>query len=478
MPDGVALTQQTSKTHAGDLTTPRQELSAAKPLTVTQLTSRLKAFLETHFGDLLVEGEISGMKPAASGHCYFALKDAGALINCVMFSRDAGRLAKIPQDGEKVEIRGRIGIYDQRGQYQIIVTSMRPAGMGQLFQAFQAMKERLQGEGLFDPARKRPLPQFPSRVGIVTSPTGAAIRDILKVLTRRAPHIEVQIWPCRVQGDGAAEEIAHGIRRLNELNLVDVLIVGRGGGSMEDLWAFNEEAVARAVYVSSIPVISAVGHEIDFTIVDFVADHRAPTPSAAAEVVARNSVDLLRDLQQTTSRLHKAMRQRYAFLREVPHLRARMEGSLFPRVQLMKSRLRQFKASHAVQRPLARLNEMQQRLDDLDSRLDRSASERQKVLHQKHDRLKAQLSALNPKSILSRGYSITFDAQSGQILRSPVNTSPGQELKIILGEGNLRAQVMLGGEGKGIPKPQRKGLRSRKSPLVADWFGSTEKPSE
>jgi len=450
--------------------------ATGKPLTVTELTFQIKNALEGRFGDVTVEGEVSGVtigKP--SGHVYMNLKDAGAQVRCVIWSRDAARLPR-PREGEKVEIRGRITVYEKSGQYQVTVTAMRPAGLGKLFLAFQDLKERLDIEGLFIPERKRPIPAYPARIGIVTSPTGAAIRDILKVLERRAPHIEVQIWPARVQGEGAAKEVANAIRRFNDRAEVDVLIVGRGGGSIEDLWAFNEEIVARAIFASQIPIISAVGHETDFTIADMVADLRAPTPSAAAEVVAKNSTDLLRDLEQTKSRIHKAMRQKIAFLREVPHMRARLEGALFPRIEMMKGLVRSFERSHAVQRPLARVNEMRQRLDELDGRMQRGLNDRHTRLAQRHDRYAAQLSALNPKSILGRGYSITFDAESGRILRSAEATVAGQALNIVLGEGNLKATVGTGAAAvtPAAPPVSRPRRTRTKQPTVAEWFGLAE----
>ncbi|MGI8907515.1 MAG: exodeoxyribonuclease VII large subunit [Candidatus Sumerlaeaceae bacterium] len=444
---------------------------AGKPLSVTELTGQIRNLLEVKFAEVLVEGEISGMRPAASGHCYFTLKDATAQVSCVLWAADAARLGKkMPRDGDKVEITGRLSVYAQRGNYQIVVSKIRPAGLGRLFMAFNELKERLEKEGLFAAGRKRPIPQFPKKIGIVTSPTGAAIRDILKVLSRRAPHIEVVIWPARVQGDGAAREIAHGINRLNARNAADVLIVGRGGGSLEDLWAFNEEVVARAIYKSAIPVISAVGHEIDFTIADFVADYRAPTPSAAAEIVARNSNELLRDLEQSTARLKKAMHQRFGFLRETPHLRARLESALIPRVTLLRSRLTQFQRSHALQRPIHKLNDMRQQLDDTQARMHRGLSDRNQHARQLHARLSAHLNALNPKAILGRGYSITFDAQSGVIVRHADETAAGQPLRIVLSEGAIDANVA----GSALHMRPALKRRGSKQPVVIEWFGDVE----
>ncbi len=265
---------------------------AEKIYTITQLTKELKDLLESSFSKIWVEGEISNYLKHSSGHRYFTLKDQGAQIKCVLWRWQGNNLLFEPQDGMKVKAAGQITIYEKSGQYQLVVSSLQPSGIGELELAFQQLKKKLAGEGLFDPAHKVAIPQFPERIGVVTSPTGAAIRDILNITKRRAPHIEIILWPVAVQGEGASAQIAHAIRGFNKLKLVDVLIVGRGGGSLEDLWAFNEEAVARAIYESKLPVISAVGHEIDFSIADFVADLRAPTPSAAAEMAVPDAIQL------------------------------------------------------------------------------------------------------------------------------------------------------------------------------------------
>ncbi len=276
---------------------------------VSELTERIRDLLEGHFGDVWVEGEVSNCRAAQSGHLYFTLKDAQAQIRCVCFRDQVRSLKFRPEDGLHVTVRGSLGVYELRGEYQIYVSYIEPVGLGALQLAFEQLKKKLEAEGLFDEARKKPLPVLPRCIGVVTSPTGAAIRDILRVLKRRFANVHVQIYPVKVQGDGAAAEIAAGVRYFNRAKFADVLIVARGGGSLEDLWAFNEEAVARAIAESKIPVISGVGHETDFTIADFVADLRAPTPSAAAEIVVRSRVEFERNIAE--HQRHIVQRMRY-----------------------------------------------------------------------------------------------------------------------------------------------------------------------
>ncbi len=278
------------------------------PESVGDLTLRIRDALETKFPDVWVVGEISNLNCHTSGHVFFTLKDAQAAIRCVIWKSTAGRLTREVVDGTEVEVRGHIGVFEKQGSYQIYVSSLRPRGVGALEVAFRQLKERLEKEGLFDAARKRPLPKSPRRIGVVTSPTGAAIRDIINILSRRWPAAEIVLAPARVQGEGAAAEIVRGIENLNRLGGVDVMIVGRGGGSLEDLWPFNEEIVARAIYASAVPVVSAVGHETDFSISDFVADVRAPTPSAAAELVAPDRREVLATLAAVRTRLARNLK--------------------------------------------------------------------------------------------------------------------------------------------------------------------------
>ena len=281
-----------------------------KVYTISQVTQDIRAILESAFDSVWVEGEISNMKVATSQHAYFVLKDERAQIRCVMFKGQRVGLKYKPEDGDHVLAFGRVTVYDARGEYQIIVDTLEPCGLGALQKAFEQLKKKLSEEGLFDEARKRELPQFPWKIGIVTSPTGAAVRDIINVITRRNSKVSILLYPVKVQGEGAAEEIAKGIEEMNRRDDIDVLIVGRGGGSIEDLWAFNEEVVARAIYASRIPVVSAVGHEVDFTIADFVADVRAATPSAAAELVVPLSDDMVQDIRYLTDQLMESMRRK------------------------------------------------------------------------------------------------------------------------------------------------------------------------
>jgi exodeoxyribonuclease VII large subunit len=280
------------------------------PETVGELTRRITNTLEVEFPQVWVVGEVSNFKRHTSGHLFFSLKDDRAALRCVMWRSTAERLKHEIADGTEVEARGRISVYAQRGDYQLYVSSLKPRGMGALEVAFRKLKEKLASEGLFDPAHKKPLPRFPRRIGVVTSETGAAVRDIIHVLTRRWPAAAILLTPARVQGEGAGREIVGGIEKLNRIGGVDVLIVGRGGGSLEDLWAFNEEPVARAIFASEVPVVSAVGHETDFSISDFVADVRAPTPSAAAEIVAPDRREIAAGLDASLRRMGRQMSHR------------------------------------------------------------------------------------------------------------------------------------------------------------------------
>lgn len=445
------------------------QAGAQRPLSVTELTQKIRRLLETQVADVLVEGEVSGYKGASSGHIYFDLKDSGALIKCVIWAADAARLRMRPTDGMKLEARGRLTVYDQRGQYQLRVITIRPAGLGKLYQAFIEMKERLAEEGLFDEGRKRPLPPHPRLIGLVTSPTGAAIRDMLNILTRRAPHIHVLIWPAKVQGEGASREVAYGINRLNALTpKPDVLIVGRGGGSLEDLWAFNEEVVARAIYQSAIPVISAVGHETDTTIADFVADLRAPTPSAAAELVAKDSGEVLKHLTQLQNRAYRAMKEHMGFLREAQHLSSRIESAVLPRLQMYRASLDRFYSSYSVQLPQQRINQGRQRHDDLLDRLQKALTTKlsgHQVLAQNYS---TQLRNLNPRSILKRGYSITYNRDTNAIICAAKEAPTGTPLQIILGNGQISAVAGTAGASARNKTSRRK---ASTSPTL-DWFGT------
>jgi exodeoxyribonuclease VII large subunit len=341
---------------------------------VSELTQRIGDLLEGNFPDVWVEGEVSNYHAAQSGHLYFTLKDARAQIRCVCFRDQLRGLKFRPEDGLHVTVRGSLGIYETRGEYQIYVSYMEPVGLGALQLAFEQLKKRLQEEGLFDEARKRPLPVLPRCIGVVTSPTGAAIHDILRVLKRRFANVHVQLYPVRVQGDGAALEIVHAVRYFNRVKFADVLIVARGGGSLEDLWAFNEEIVARAIFDSVTPVITGVGHESDFTIADFVADLRAPTPSAAAEVVVRSRQEF--DRQISEHQRHLMQRMRY-LLSEWRH------------------RVRDLEAHRGFRQLDLLMRRRRQELDDLSSALAVALRLRLATSRQRVTRASAQISSFD-----------------------------------------------------------------------------------
>jgi exodeoxyribonuclease VII large subunit len=476
---------------------PPRPPTARQVLSVSELTWQIRRLLESQVGQVWVTGEISNYKPNPSGHIYFSLKDAGAELKCVLFRGELQVERSILQDGRKVTLQGELTVYEPRGQYQLRVTRAELEGVGALQAAFEKLKQKLNAEGLFAPERKRPLPRYPQRIGIVTSPTGAAIQDVLHVIERRQPGLEIILAPCRVQGEGAAAEIAEAIRLLNELNaqrsggrkpariegeldlfaavpvsagpFLDLILVTRGGGSLEDLWAFNEEVVARAVFNSALPVVSAVGHEIDFTISDFVADARAATPSAAAEIITEG-------VYASSQFLFEA-RDRLGFL---------------VRRQLEDKRMSWEQAGQRLQRlhPRRRLEERQQRLDDLQASLSRCVrqgarhqrqawraladrlarvrpalllAQRREWLAQRAQRLReqarhrlehlrnrfattqARLRLLGPEQVLARGYSITMDAATGRVVRHAAEVKPGQRLRSRLGIGEIRSRVEDGG---------------------------------
>jgi exodeoxyribonuclease VII large subunit len=433
--------------------------------TVTQLTRQIRLVLEGALPTVLVEGEISNLKAAASGHVYFNLKDEGAQVRCVMFRAAAQALRFAPEDGLHVLVTGRLSVYEARGEYQIQVLALEPRGTGALQLAFEQLKRKLEAEGLFDPARKRPLPFLPRRIGIVTSPQGAAIRDILHVLARRFPGLPVLIHPAAVQGARAAGEIAEGIATLNRLaerQQIDVLIVGRGGGSVEDLWAFNEEAVARAIHASRIPVVSAVGHEVDFTIADFVADVRAPTPSAAAEIVVPNRADLIVAVGGLKERLLERVQDVLVLRRERwAGLRARL-GSPEAPLRQVAQRLDDLGARLAQARAF-RLRAARERVEHgrkllLNLRPDRAVAlhragvrQMERALapalrrHLAHLRQRLQarmdlLDSLSPLTVLKRGYAIAQDA-AGRPVHSVRGAAPGDPLTVRLLDGRLETEV-------------------------------------
>jgi exodeoxyribonuclease VII large subunit len=390
-------------------------------VTITELTRQIKQSLETSFPRMWVEGEISNFKHHTSGHLYFTLKDEGAQLSAVMWRSRVANLTFPPEDGMKVIARGSITVYPPRGNYQIDVEQIQPIGIGELQIAFERLKQKLAAEGLFDPAHKKPIPEFPERIGVITSETGAALQDIRSVLSRRHPSVEVILASVRVQGVGAAEEIAEAIEQMNRYGDIDVLIVGRGGGSLEDLWAFNEERVARAIYASKIPIISAVGHEIDFSIADFVADLRAPTPSAAAELVVRDRTELLED---------------------IGNLCYTMRGAIDTQMSSFRERVASLLTSYSFNRPRDLVREFSQRVDEFDRSLGFSFNHIARAAHQRYDSLRYQLQALNPHGVLKRGYSIV--RKEGRIVSSARFLHRGDEAEIQFHDGTIGVQVEKG----------------------------------
>jgi len=431
---------------------------------VSELTERIRDLLEGEFPEVWIEGEVSNYRPAQSGHLYFTLKDARAQIRCVCFRDQARGLKFRPEDGLHVTVRGALGVYEPRGEYQIYVSHIEPVGAGALQLAFEQLKRKLQEEGLFDDERKKPLPVLPRCIGVVTSPTGAAIRDILRVLKRRFANARVQLFPVKVQGEGAAAEIAAALRYFNRVKSADVLIVARGGGSLEDLWAFNEEVVARAIAASDIPIITGIGHETDFTIADFVADVRAPTPSAAAEIVVRSRQEFERHIAEHYRSL--AHHMRYFLSQRLHRLRDLATHRGFRQLELLVRRRHQqvdeFSSSLGVVLRL-RLATAQQRLARADAQISsfdlrsRAALLRQRI-EQRRDALRAaherallrmrhrfeklalQLEERSPFQLLERGYAIAYDA-SGKVLRSPNQVALGDDISVRVARGQLDATV-------------------------------------
>ncbi|HMC26886.1 MAG TPA: exodeoxyribonuclease VII large subunit [Verrucomicrobiae bacterium] len=448
-------------------------------LTVTQLTANVRSLLEKQLGQVWVSGELSNVKAQSSGHIYFTLKDANAQLTCVLFRGELLANRDLLTDGQKVVLHGALTVYEQRGQYQLRVLAVELQGVGALQQAFERLKQRLHAEGLFATERKRPIPRHPKNVGLVTSETGAAIRDVLHVVQRRNPGLRIMLAACRVQGPGAGEEVARAICLLNEWagsggpeRCLDVILVTRGGGSLEDLWAFNEEIVARAIFHSRIAVISAVGHEIDFTISDFVADLRAATPSAAAEIVTEGAVASRRVVSERAQYLRLLVR------RQIDQHREEIAGSSQRLLRL---------------HPRRQLNEKLQYLDDLRSTLVRCTGQTMRhyltkaqnlqfrflrfkpsliMAERKHqivelyrslresathsierrrnlvDHLRSRLRLLSPENVLARGYSITMDATSGRVIRNANQVRPKQRLRTRLAKGEIQSDVTPGTNSK------------------------------
>lgn len=389
--------------------------------TVTALNEYIKMKLETDEAlmRVFIRGEISNFTNHKSGHFYFTVKDETSRIAAVMFRSSASKLAFIPENGMKVIVGGRVSAYVRDGQYQIYVDTLEPDGVGALYIAYEQLKAKLGAEGLFDEAKKKPLPRYPMRIGVITSPTGAAIRDIINILGRRFPIAEVVLYPSLVQGESAAPQLIEGLRYFNEKKNVNVIIIGRGGGSLEDLWAFNSEALVREVAASELPVISAVGHEIDFTLCDFAADRRAPTPSAAAELAVPERYELKRKLGNVTARLEL------------------LEGK---KLELLRSTLERMKKSRVLTDPRNFIDDKRMALgiaeDKLYNRITFLLERKKSALAGKT----AKLDAMNPLSVLSRGYGAAF-APDGTVIRSAAQVEKGSDISLMLSDGTVRATV-------------------------------------
>lgn len=441
----------------------------ADALTVTRLVRRMKNLLEIEIGDVWVEGEISNLRRQASGHCYFTLKDEGAQVSCVLFRGNAARAKAQPEDGMQARLFGEVSVYEARGQMQLIVKQVEDAGLGDLQARFEALKRKLDTEGLFDPALKKPLPAFPQSVGLVTSPTGAALQDMLNILTRRAPWVQPVLYPVQVQGKGAEHTIATAIRQLGEpekhnLPRVDAIIVGRGGGSLEDLWNFNEEVVARAIHACPIPVVSAVGHEIDFTISDFVADLRAPTPSAAAELVAPDASELRNSVAQSAGAMQRAMENRIRHCQtilgaarralmprdaaralrepvlELDRVRQLLDDAAEAQLESLAREVRELKLRHGAQHPSHMLQRQAERVQALRPRFRRAAGSSIQHMADRLGKAASLIETLGPQATFARGFSLTRDAE-GNIIRDAACVRPGDKLVTTVAQGEIESRV-------------------------------------
>lgn len=431
---------------------------------VSRLNREVRVLLERGFGTLWIEAEISNFARPSSGHWYFSLKDAGAQVRCAMFRQRNMLCAFTAKDGQKVLVRARIGLYEPRGEYQLIIDHMEDAGLGALKRQFEELSAKLTAEGLFDAARKRPLPGLPSRIGIITSPTGAAVRDILHVLARRFPAVPVLIYPVPVQGAQAAADILAALLLAAQRAECDVLILARGGGSLEDLWAFNDERLARAIVASPIPVITGIGHEVDFTIADFAADVRAPTPSAAAELVVPDAAEWLEAFGRWGVRLQRHIRRRLQEQRErlrwltgraalvSPSARLTQQAQRLDeldqalarawrrRLQGLRERLAWLSGRAALVSPAAQLSRQSLRLQNLEQRMQRAAQAQLRHARERFQPLVRTLNAVSPLATLERGYAIV-STEDGAILRDPADAKPGTLIEARVARGRLRARV-------------------------------------
>lgn len=436
--------------------------SAPHAISVSELTHQVRHLLEVSFLQVWVEGEISGLSRPASGHWYFTLKDDRAQVRCAMFRNRNRAIRTPPAEGDQILVRAKVSLYEARGDFQLIAESIEPAGLGALQKAFEELKARLDREGLFSDTHKRPIPVPPQRLGLVTSGTGAAIHDILTVLKRRFPGLPVTLYPTPVQGKEATARIVEAIERANRDGRCDTLIVGRGGGSLEDLWCFNEEAVARAIHNSRIPIISAVGHEVDITIADLVADQRAPTPSAAAETVspdrqkwldlltrleerlflsARQMLRLRHDrLQELGGRLRHPRQQLQEQAQRLDDLELRLQQRMRQQLASRREQLEQFQSRLHANCPDEPIRQYQQRVRDLGERLDLSISNRLRQERERYRGLASQLDLVSPLATLDRGYAIA-EKPDGDILRDPATVNPGDPLRLRLARGGLFCTV-------------------------------------
>ena len=392
-----------------------------KFFTVSEITRGIRTSLEHKFSNIDVLGEISNVRKPSSGHIYLTLKDKNSQLQAVVFRNSASRIKFELKDGMEVVSFGSVTVYEPRGQYQLIINKIEPKGIGALQLAFQQLKEKLEKEGLFDHAHKKNIPFMPKKIGIVTSPTGAAIKDILNIIDRRFANVEILIYPVKVQGEGAAQEIAEAITELNNYSDIDVIISGRGGGSLEDLWAFNEEIVARSIYNSKIPVISAVGHEIDLTIADLVADKRALTPSEAGELVVPRK-DLL--------------------IEKTEKFKTRLLQSLTGKLRLSKEKLDRIANSYVIRQPFDKFNRWQQRLDDFAQRLNLNITHALNTEREKLSGIAGKLESLSPLNVLKRGYTITTRQEDNKSLRDIKNLSKGDKIKSNLSKGSIISEIL------------------------------------
>jgi exodeoxyribonuclease VII large subunit len=419
--------------------------TSAKVLTVSELTRSIRGTLETKFGAIWVQGEVSNYKAHPNGHQYFTLKDSRAQIACVIWRDTMAPLRQPLADGAHVQVFGTVSVFEARGQYQISVQIVQPRGLGVLQAKFEALKRKLEAEGLFDPARKRALPKFPKRIGIVTSPSGAAIRDILNVLRRRAPWLSILVSPVRVQGSGAAQEIAVAIRELATPNEnfapVDLVVVTRGGGSMEDLWEFNEEIVARTIASVNVPIVSAIGHEIDFTIADFVADLRAPTPSAAAELIVKDVVDLRRHLDGCARVLGRELLNRMRDGQQrLDHAREILRRCLAHKIDNYRRGLAHALDVLQARSPVRELILRRNRFGDLQRRLRESPARILENARHRFQKIEGILRVLGPDATLRRGYSITTDAR-GKLIRSVAVVRSKMKIKTRVSDGEFESRT-------------------------------------